>query len=179
MATFSNAFQIVLKNEGGYVNDPNDPGGETYKGIARNINSKWDGWVAVDLQKKQPNFPGNLDSNVDLQEKVQDFYQANYWDRIKGDNITNDEVATSIFDFAVNAGVATSASLAQMVVGVDADGVIGDETVAKINEFNPDHFSAAFAIAKIARYINIVKKRPSSQKYFYGWVRRTLGDISN
>ncbi len=176
MADFSSAFQKVVKNEGGYVNDPSDPGGETYKGIARNMNSKWDGWDIIDQQKKQPKFPASLDSNVDLQEKVSDFYKTNYWDRVKGDDITNDTIGFSIFDFAVNAGVGTSISLAQMVVDVDADGVMGVDTLTKINAFDADHFIAAFIVAKIARYASIVKKRPSSQKYFYGWVRRALGD---
>lgn len=175
MANFLSAFQKVLKHEGGYVQDPNDPGGETYKGVARNIFSKWDGWVTVDLLKKQPNFPSSLDANVELQERIQDFYRINFWDRIKGDDILNDDIAMSIFDFAVNAGVGTSASLAQMVVGAETDGVIGNQTVEKINAFEADHFLAAFTVAKIARYTAIVKKRPSSQKYFYGWVRRALG----
>ena len=55
MADFNQALQMVLQNEGGYVNDPNDPGGETYKGIARKMNSNWIGWQLIDLQKKQNN----------------------------------------------------------------------------------------------------------------------------
>jgi lysozyme family protein len=111
-----------------------------------------------------------------LQEKIEHFYRANYWDRLQADKITDDSIATSIFDFAVNAGVGTSASLAQVVIGAEPDGVIGDESIAKINAFDPDHFLAAFTVTKIARYISIVKKRPTSQKYFYGWVRRALGE---
>lgn len=176
MANFLAAYKQVLKYEGGYVNDPDDPGGETYKGVARKIHSKWDGWQLVDMQKRQPNFPGNLDGNVELQQKIELFYEVNYWDRLKADSISNDEVAMSIFDFAVNAGVATSASLAQLVVGEKADGVIGPNSIAKINGFDPEHFMAAFTVAKIARYVSIIKKRPTSQKYLYGWVRRALGE---
>jgi lysozyme family protein len=44
MAEFNPALEKVLSHEGGYVVDPNDPGGETYKGVARKIHSKWDGW---------------------------------------------------------------------------------------------------------------------------------------
>jgi len=176
MADFSVAFQKVLQHEGGYVNDPNDPGGETYKGIAHNMNSKWEGWAIIDVQRKLPDFPKNLDSNVDLQGKVENFYETNYWDRIKGDDITDSDIASSIFDFAVNAGVATSSSLVQMIVDIKPDGVVGNDTVEKLNAFDKDYFLAAFTLAKIARYISIVKKRPSSQKYFYGWVRRAIGD---
>lgn len=177
MANFEQAYVLILKHEGGYVNDPSDPGGETYKGIARKMNSKWTGWVQIDMAKNKPGFPGNLETNTDLQEQIHEFYKVNYWDRIHGDEIENQLVAESIFDFAVNAGISTSSSLAQMVVEADADGVIGPQSISKINAFDAEHFLASFALAKIARYINIVKKRPTSQKYFYGWVRRTLGDI--
>jgi lysozyme family protein len=176
MADFAQAFQKVLKHEGGYVNDPDDPGGETYKGVARKIHSKWDGWYIIDTRKRQPGFPKSLDADLELQERIKQFYEANYWDRIKGDDIINQDVAMSIFDFAVNAGVGTSASLAQMVVGENADGIIGVNSLTKINQFDPEHFLASFTIAKIVRYISIVKKRPTSQKYFYGWVRRAIGE---
>lgn len=176
MAEFNNAFQLMIAHEGGYVNDPDDPGGETYKGVARKIFSKWEGWTKIDILKRQSDFPGNLDRDAEIQEAVSHFYQVNFWDKMNGDQITNQEIANSIFDFGVNAGVSTSASLAQMVVGADSDGVIGPGSIAAINNFDPDHFLAAFTVAKIARYINIVKKRPTSRKYFYGWVLRALGE---
>jgi len=176
MAEFTKAFQLVIAHEGGYGNDPDDPGGETYKGVARKIFSKWDGWIKIDILKRQTGFPANLDKDVDLQQNVVDFYRVNFWDKMNGDNITNQQVAESIFDFGVNAGVGTSVSLAQLVIQTEADGVIGPQTIEAINKFDPEHFIAAFTVAKIARYVSIVKKRPTSQKYFYGWVRRALGE---
>lgn len=176
MADFSIAFSKVLVNEGGYVNDPSDPGGETYKGIARKIFNKWDGWLLIDTAKRRNDFPSNLEQDVDLQQKVKNFYEVSFWDKVNGDNIKNQNVANSIFDFAVNAGVSTSASLAQMVIGAKTDGVLGQNSVAVLNDFDADHFLASFTIAKIARYIHIVKKRPESRKYFYGWICRALGE---
>jgi lysozyme family protein len=176
MADFNNALQHVLTNEGGYVHDPDDPGGETYKGVARQMNSKWDGWVNIDILKKQSGFPANLERDIELQDKIRDFYHFNYWNRINGDNLSNQAIALTIFDFAVNAGVSTSSSLAQMVVGAVADGVIGKESTDKINNFDPEHFLAAFTVAKIARYMSIIKRRPTSQKYLYGWIKRALND---
>jgi lysozyme family protein len=178
MADFSKAFELMIAHEGGYVNDPDDPGGETYKGVARKIFSKWTGWTTIDILKRQPDFPANLDKSEDLQSSVADFYQVNFWDKMNGDQILNQEVANSIFDFGVNAGSGTSSSLAQMVVGVKSDGIIGPDSLASINNFDPDHFLASFTVAKIARYINIVKKRPTSRKYFYGWICRALGENS-
>lgn len=179
MGNFETSFQKVLQHEGGYSNDADDPGGETYKGVARKIWSSWDGWLIVDYAKSQKGFPANLEKEKDLQEKIKDFYRINFWDKINGSKITDEEVATSIFDFAVNAGVKTSASLAQMIVGASPDGIIGDETILKLNGFEPDHFLASFTVAKVARYISIVKKRPVSRKYFYGWVCRALEENYN
>lgn len=174
MADFATAFALTMQAEGGYAHDPQDPGGETYKGIARKMNSKWDGWIAIDMMKKEKGFPGNLDSNVPLQEKIKAFYEANYWDKIRGDDITNQDIAESIFDFAVNAGPIASAKLAQITVHAEPDGVIGPATLAKINADDPRAFLAVFALNKIARYVSICEKRHESRKFFYGWVKRTL-----
>jgi len=176
MADFSKAFELMIAHEGGYVNDPDDPGGETYKGVARKIFSKWNGWTTIDILKRQSGFPASLDKNEDLQSAISDFYRVNFWDKINGDQISDQRVASSIFDFAVNAGSGTSSSLAQMVVGAKADGVIGQNSLKSINDFDPEHFLSAFTVAKIARYVSIVKKRPTSRKYFYGWVIRALGE---
>lgn len=177
MADFAIAYEKVLAHEGGYVNDPDDPGGETYRGVARKMHSKWEGWVLVDILKTKQGFPASLDNDLELQELIKTFYRTVFWDRVHGDEIDDQDVAISIFDFAVNAGLGTSASLAQMVVGAKTDGIIGPKSIGKINTFSPDHFLAEFTVAKIARYINIVKKRPTSRKYFYGWVCRSLNGI--
>ena len=126
--------------------------------------------------KKKAHFPASLDSMMDLQTEIVRFYKVIFWDKVGGDQINDQDIANSIFDFAVNAGVGTSASLAQLVIETKTDGVIGPESIAKINAFNIDHFLAAFTVAKIARYVSIVKKRPTSRKYFYGWVLRALGE---
>ncbi len=177
MADFAKAFVLTMKAEGGYDNDPQDPGGETYKGIARKMNSKWDGWIIIDMMKKERNFPVNLDNNVKLQEKIKAFYEVNYWDKIRGDDIENQDIAESIFDFAVNAGPIVSAKLAQITVSAEPDGVIGPKTIEKINADNPRTFLAVFALNKIARYVSICNKRQESKKFFFGWVRRTLEGV--
>jgi lysozyme family protein len=177
MEYFELAFEKVLQNEGGYVNDPNDPGGETYKGVSRKIWSSWSGWINVDLAKRIAGFPANLEKDLDLQQKIKDFYRVNFWDKINGKKINDQEVAISIFDFAVNAGVSTCAVLLQKIVNVETNGVIGDVTTDELNKTDPEYFLSAFTISKIARYIHIVRKRPTSQKYFYGWVRRAMGDL--
>ena len=76
MADFDKALELTLKAEGGYVDDPDDPGGETYKGISRSRNPKWQGWINVDLLKAKRNFPRNLDDDQELQETF-----TNWWNR--------------------------------------------------------------------------------------------------
>lgn len=165
MAKFEIALQHVLKNEGGYVNDPDDSGGETYKGISRKFNPSWKGWYYVDKKDF---------ANKDLDDWVFDFYYTKFWERLNIDGLVNQEIATSIFDFAVNAGVKTSAILAQKAADVEADGEIGVNTINAINCINADLFLSNFALAKIVRYVTICKKNTKNRKYFFGWVCRTL-----
>lgn len=179
MADFKKAFQLIIANEGGYVNDPDDAGGETYKGISRKNWPGWLGWIAIDHLKGLPNFPATLHDDNEivrqLEYEVSSFYHTQFWQRISGALIQEQAVANSIFDFAVNAGTVTSVQLAQTVVKTTPDGKSGPNTVKAINDFNPDHFMSAFTVEKIRRYIAIVKKRPTSKKYFLGWISRAVG----
>ncbi len=173
-AQYNEALKVLLKNEGGYVFDPNDRGGETYKGIARNFFPKWTGWTIIDQAKKEKSFPKNLEENSFLQDIVANFYKSEFWDKIKGDEIFGQLTAISIFDFAVNAGVGTSVKLVQEVLQVPIDGQLGPNTLKQLNNINEEYFLACFALAKINRYIEIIERRPSNQKYLLGWIRRTL-----
>lgn len=180
MAKFDLTYQLILANEGGYVIDPDDPGGETYKGVARNMHPGWLGWHIVDLIKGKPGFPESLQTADALEIKKQldyelrSFYYTQFWLKVQGDKINDQQIANSVVDFAINAGIYTSITLAQSVVGTLPDGQIGPITINAINDFNKEHFLAAFSLAKINRYVEICKKRPESKKYFFGWVIRTL-----
>jgi lysozyme family protein len=110
---------------------------------------------------------------------VADFYRVNFWNTIRDDEIKNEDVAFTIFDFGVNAGVKTGVSLAQKVMDTATDGIFGRQTLEKINGYDTTLFLAEFTLAKIARYIGIVQKRPVSKKYFYGWVCRALNSSTN
>jgi lysozyme family protein len=168
MADFAKALNRVLENEGGYVNDPDDPGGETYKGVSRKIWPKLIMWNRVDQLKKEPGFPRNLDADQNLKTSIRLFYRENFWDTILGDKLTNDEIAFALFDFGVNAGVGTTKELARLAIEKQ------DYNTDAINAMEYEKFMSSFTLAKIVRYLNIVRKRPTSQKYFYGWVRRAM-----
>ena len=155
MANFDSAVKKTLVNEGGYVNDPDDAGGETKYGISKRS------YPSVDIK--------NLTT-----DEAKAIYKRDYWDKIKGDLITDDFVAYEIFDTAVNMGVRTSSKLAQMALGVHPDGIIGSKTLEALNATGKDDFLTKFKLSKIARYTYLCKKYPSNKKYLYGWIKRTL-----
>ena len=174
MAEFKIAFQKMLTHEGGYSNDPDDLGKETYKGISRPNHNNWSGWSIIEKSKRKSDFPSILEKDIELQKQVELFYLYEFWLRLKADQIANQTTADSIFDFAVNAGIATSLQLAQSIVGTKTDGIIGDQTLKKLNSLDFGYFQPAFTVAKITHYISIIKKRPTNKKYLYGWIIRAL-----
>lgn len=168
MADFLLAFESMIRNEGGYTlhNVAGDKGGMTYAGIARNRNPSWPGWAAIDR------------GEIPLTQLVRDFYWEGYWQPIRGDEIADQVVARNVFDFAVNAGVATAVRLAQIVAGTTPDGAFGPKTLAAINAMDPEKFVLTFALAKLARYRDIVTKDRTQQKFLLGWINRTLREAA-
>lgn len=164
MADFIPAYEHMMANEGGYVltNIPGDRGGQTYAGIARNMNSNWAGWALIDAKKEVPN------------SLVSDFYKAIFWVPMKGDEINSQEMATAIFDFSVNAGGVIARKLAQSVIKVATDGVFGDKTIAALNGYPEDRFSISYTLAKISRYRDICMRDRSQTKFLLGWISRAL-----
>jgi lysozyme family protein len=174
MANFNLALSKVLSHEGGYVNDPDDLGGETYKGISRKSHSSWSGWAIIDQNKIKPNFPKLIEANEKLRNLVEQFYFETFWKPLKADEIQNQTSAESLFDFAVNAGNKTATKLAQYIVGTKADGIIGEKTLSKINSIDFGYFQAALTVAKLKYYLFIIQRRPTSKKFLLGWLSRSL-----
>ncbi len=165
MAEFNISFQKTLNHEGVHVNDPDDLGKETYKGISRANHSKWSGWSIIDNHKNKPDFPMILEKDNVLQKDVEVFYWTYFWLPIKAYKIANQTTADSIFDFAVNSGIKTTVLIVQSV---------GEQTLQKLNSLDFGYFQPAFTVAKISHYISIIKKRPVNKKYLYGWIIRAL-----
>lgn len=134
MADFNRAYLRTGKFEGGYVNDPQDNGGETYFGIARKFNPQWLGWKIVDEQKKKPNFPANLnEKRNELSVLEKNFYKVNYWDKFYGDMIRNQKVAEDLYDTSVNMGVSTSIKLSERQFKLRETGVMSQALLMKLN----------------------------------------------
>jgi len=166
MADFESAFQRTLKAEGGFrlTNIKGDRGGQTYAGIARNMHRRWPGWAWIDRDETPP---------TDL---VRDFYRTEFWTPLQCSRMTQ-ETAEDIYDFAVNAGPRVSAKLAQAVAGVVPDGVIGPKTIEALERIDPATFRPLFALAKIARYRDIVTRDRTQGRFMLGWINRILGAL--
>ena len=168
MAEFLPAFERMIVNEGGYVlhTVKDDRGGATYAGIARAFHPNWQGWRFIDQGETPP---------ADL---VRQFYRSQFWHPLRLDEVTHQEVAANIFDFGVNAGISTAAKLAQLVVGATPDGKIGAKTLQALNGIDPDLFVARYALAKMARYAQIVTRDRTQGKFLLGWLNRTLKEAA-
>lgn len=168
MADFASAYEQMLLDEGGYKLHmvEGDRGGMTYAGISRKMNPNWEGWAFLDRGETPPT------------SMVRDWYQASYWVPINGDQIVSQEIASSIFNFAVNTSTpgkpTVAAKLAQLVVKTTPDGDIGPRTLAALNACPPDKFIMAYALAKVARYRDICMRDRSQVKFLLGWINRSL-----
>lgn len=177
MADFTPCFEKVIMLEGGYQlhEVSGDRGGMTYAGIARNAWPKWPGWVKIDA--------GEMDG--ELTGLVRTFYKDHFWDKIRGDGITAQQVAYHMFAFAVNAGLKTSVRMAQRIVGATPDGIFGDMTFQRINDMVRDEkderiFVVTFSLFKVFRYKDICMNDSrrgqdrvnSNLKFLCGWINR-------
>jgi lysozyme family protein len=134
MADFHTALTPTLKAEGGYVNDPQDNGGETYRGISRKNFPKWNGWAFVDTHK--PLHTGQLIADGNIDSLVDAFYRSNFWNPIMGDDIINQDVANDLFDSSVNMGVHQAVILSQRSLGIPETGKMDSSTLNILNSQN-------------------------------------------
>jgi len=120
-SNFEAALAHVLKSEGGYVNNPADPGGMTNLGCTKAV---WEEFV------------GHPVSEADMRgltpADVAPLYKRKYWDKISGDLLPSG-LDYTVFDAAINSGPGRAAKWLQEVAGVAADGAIGPATLAAVN----------------------------------------------
>lgn len=156
MAEFLPAIQYVLVNEGGFTNNPNDPGGATNFGI---------------LQREMP----GVDIRTITREQAIAFYEPNYWNKAPYANITSQQVATKLFDLHVNLGLVPAVKIAQNALGFqgpDVDGNMGPMTVGAINAANQASFLAGVVSLLTAHYKLLEAKNPKLMVFDRGWMAR-------
>ena len=118
---FLSAFDKLIGFEGLYSNDPNDRGGETWKGISRNNYPKWEGWLIIDRIKAitdKTQLSKVLSTNKELSDCVRNFYYQVFWMALNLDKIHIYEIAEEIFDTAVNQGLKTAVRYFQQALNL-------------------------------------------------------------
>jgi len=155
-SNYDKCLKTILHHEGGYVNHPKDPGGETNLGVTKRVYQE---------------HGGTKDMKDLLVEDVAPIYKKGYWDKIKGDDLPGG-LDLCVFDFGVNAGPGRAAKFLQSMIGTTVDGGIGPNTLAKVEEY----------IRENGEHESVKKYQEMRQKYYEqlstfdtfgkGWTRR-------
>jgi lysozyme family protein len=158
---FSEALPFILKEEGGYVNDPKDSGGATNKGITQKT---------YDAFRKSN---GHEERSVrHLTKAEMSKIYSGIWTSCKASELP---VGLDIlhFDFAVNAGNRQAAKILQRAVYVEEDGIIGPMTLGKIKSSNIEDLIHEYSELRKEFYRGLVANRPKDLKFLKGWLLRT------
>lgn len=151
---FLKCISIILQHEGGYVNHPNDPGGETNFGISKRSYPKLD---IKNLSKDQ----------------ASEIYYKDFWTKLRCDELQSELLALHVFDMGVNAGTGRAAKILQRILLIKDDGVIGPITVRFANNFIDQKKLVSFYIEKRIEYYNkIAKANIKLQVFLKGWLKR-------
>ena len=197
MADFDIALARTLRFEGGYSSNPNDSGGETYRGITRNFHPAWAGWPIIDKAKSSPAFPSSLEANPLVQSLVAEFYRTEFWNKLRAGEIFSQAIANELFDAAVNHGIPPAVKILQQgmnyltappLLFLTVDGIVGTASINAVNrwlkESSLEYLVATNSLLSLmlvlrARlYVRIVDNKPSQKIFFEGWIRRILGPTS-
>jgi len=149
-------FVLVLQNEGGYVDNPKDPGGATNLGCTKAV---WEQYVGHSVTKD--------DIKALTPEDVEPLYRTRYWDAISGDDLPVG-VDYAVFDFAVNSGPSRAAKALQAVLGVNADGKIGASTLGALEAANPRDVVTSVCEARLA----FLQSLATYDTFGRGWSKR-------
>ena len=134
MAKFEIADEITSENEGGYTDNPNDSGNWTGGkiGVGQLIGTKY-GISAPVLSSNLKRVATLFDMQSLSHEDAMAIRKKLYWDKVKGNEINNQNIANSIYDSAINMGVGTAIKLAQRAASIDETGIMDQKTLKALN----------------------------------------------
>lgn len=178
MANFKEAFAASGKHEGGYVNHPSDPGGETYAGVTRRDHPNWKGWQYI--------VAGKITNKVELDKLVEELFKKEYWDTFNGDLINATPIAKELYDTGLNMGVGIAETFLQRALNVTnknqtlyanlkVDGDVGPKTIAVLNA-HPDP-KLVFKILNLlqgARYVALCEANEKLEDFTTGWINNRV-----
>ena len=157
MNSFDRAFDLLIGNEGGYVNNPKDPGGETNWGITKTVA------VANGHTGDMRTMP---------KETAKGIYKKMYWDKLQCDQLPF-VVAFQLFDAGVNHGNAQAVKFLQRALSVVDDGVIGAKTIAAVSKLKDLQIVMLFNAERIEFYAAL----KTFSTFGKGWVRRVASNL--
>lgn len=162
MTSFDRCYASLIKSEGGYVNNPKDPGGVTNLGVTKRA---WEAYLHRTVSIAE--------MKALTVERVCPFYRAMYWNAAHCDSLPTG-LALCVFHVAVNAGVRRAAKLLQSVVGATPDGAIGPSTLAAVSVWTANHGERvainAFQDALRAFYRSL----STFPTFGRGWINRSI-----
>jgi lysozyme family protein len=156
-SNFDVCLKKLLAHEGGYVNHPSDPGGMTNLGVTARV---WEEWVGHPVGEKE--------MRALTAAQVAPLYKRKYWDAIHGDQLPSG-LDYCLFDTAINSGVGRASKFIQEMVGVAADGAIGNNTLLAISQFKDVKMLVDEYCDKRLDFLQKLKTWPVFGK---GWGRR-------
>lgn len=149
---FDQAFDVLLKHEGGYSDHAADPGGKTRYGITEAV-------------AREVGYRGDMrDLPLNLAKRI---YRERYWDAVKAEQLPA-QVRYLVFDAAVNSGVGQAARWLQRAVGVKDDGMIGPQTLLALNQADPEALARRYLSQRL-RFMSGLATWPAFGR---GWARR-------
>ena len=164
MANVEKLAPLILKWEGGFVNDPDDLGGATNRGIT----------LATYMQYcRKKGYPApTVERLKNLSEhEWTEILKTMYWDRWKADQIESQSVANILVDWVWASGN-YGIKIPQQLLNVTVDGIVGPKTIAAVNSRNPRELFDMIKIARFDFIEDICRKRPANNKFKRGWINR-------
>lgn len=153
---FGMAFSFTIGAEGGYTNNPNDPGGETKYGISHN------------------SYPNEDIKNLTI-ERAKEIYYKNYWLPSYCQELVDlgfPLIAINLFDCGINCGCRTSKRLLQKSLGIEADGLIGKKTIEVIKLYKDLELVEKYLDERLKYYDLIISKNSKLKEFKNGWRNR-------
>ena len=161
-SNYAESLQAVLVHEGGFVNNPKDPGGMTNLGCTKAV---WEEYVGHPVDEKAMRALTPAD--------VAPLYKRKYWDKVCGDDLPAG-VDYVVFDAAINSGAGRAAKWLQACVGVEPDGGIGPKTLAAVQAFDAKQLVEDYS----KRRLSFLMDLPTWDTFGKGWGRR-VNEVQN
>lgn len=164
MAKSIKLIPFILQWEGVFVNDPADLGGATNKGVTIGTFKEY---------RKRKGLPApTVDDLKNISESEwHDIFKSLYWDRWKADDIKSQSVANILVDWVWASGV-RGILRTQIILGVDADGIVGKKTLNALNAADPKKLFDAIKADRLKFVDEICKVRPANERFRKGWTNR-------